>query len=1296
MPSHHPKKVRQRRQASRRKALGVSLLSDPGVSSLAASSLDVGKDGRGPLAIAALGASAGGLEAFQAFLDAMPAKSGLAFVIIQHLAHESASMLPELLARHTAMPVHTTEDGMTMAADHLYVMPPDTYLGIRAGKLHLEGIPEKVSVQLPIDHFFESLALDKGNRAIAIVLSGTGSDGSRGLQVLKEHGGMVLVQDPETAGQDGMPASAIRTGHVDQILPVQKIPERLLQYVRSLAADEASPPDAAKAALEAILELVRERTNYDFHCYKKGTLIRRILRRMGLRGLGTSSEYLTALQSDPDELQRLTKDLMIGVTRFFRDAEAYQVLAEKVFQQLILQANPNTTLRIWAAGCSSGEEPYSLAMMLSEQIAQAQKPLDFKIFASDIDREALDIARRGEYPMGIEADVGAERLERFFLRRNDSYQVRQDLRETIVFAEQNLLNDPPFSKLDLIVCRNLLIYLEPSVQARVIALFHYVLNDRGFLWLGSSESVGEHSDRFLPLSKKWRVFQRVGKRRGAMPTTPIVVAGTHAALGRTSQPPAKPAVTLANRVQKQLLASYAPAAVLVGDRFEVLYLHGPTGKYLNPPSGMVPFDLMEMCPKGLRHQVRMAVGRVRRDMQAETVLGGHVVRNGSHQTVKVSAVPLEGPDHPAAVLIIFEDDRELPDQGEPSELKGSDPLIIRRLEQELKTTQEDLNDTIEALENANRELVLANEEANSLNEEGQAINEELQSTNEELETSREELQSLNEELTSVNGQLNEKLQELEGTNNDLVNLLASTDMATIFLDLSLRIRRFTPATRELLSLLPTDQGRPIGDFSRKFSDDQLLDDAQRVLDHLQPIEKEIMSSEGRWYLRRIVPYHTTSHQIDGVVLTFTEISRQKTIEAALRDAHEQLLKLNLVTEGKMVERTTALASATQDLQASSVELAAQKELLETIIDHAPVGIAYYDSDLTIRWANPLLAHMFGRPLERVIHSKVSEAFLTLSEPILTQLNKVLERGVPVEAQGMAFPAPAGSEAPLRYLDMMCVPVHDPQGQVVGIIGMVLDVSERVEKERLQEIQIEKLREVDRLKNDFLNAASHELRTPLSSITGYAEFLEDEMGGPLTEEQSQYVAEIQRGGRRLQHLVDDLLDFARLEAGTFKLACQETDLRRLLETEVASLRPQAEEGNLTLSVTLPDGPQPIVLDAPRIGQVILNVVGNAIKFTPPGGRVEVVLMRQQDEMRIEVRDTGPGIAAAHLPRLFERFFQVDPSLTRSHGGTGLGLAISKSIVEAHGGTIGVDSSPGHGAIFWFNLPDREVPPCRSTD
>lgn len=1243
---------------------------------------------RKPLAIVALGASAGGLEAFRAFLDALPAHTGLAFVMIQHLAPDSASLLPDLLARHTAMPVYAVEDGMPLEADHLYVMPPRACLGLHAGKLQLESIPEKVSVQLPIDHFFESLAADQGSRAVGIVLSGTGRDGTHGLKVIKERGGMVLAQDNTTASQNGMPSSAIRTGQVDYILPVEKMPEILVRYARALAAGNKLPPEASEGAVEAILMLLRARTGNDFRGYKKGTLMRRIQRRMGLRGIEEYSAYLDVLHSEPDELQSLAKDLMIGVTRFFRDAEAYAFLAEKVVPRLIQEAPPNATLRIWTAGCSSGEEPYSLAILLTEQIARMQKALDFKIMASDIDREALDLARRGEYPQDIEVDVSSERLQRFFVQKDASYQVKRELREKIVFAEQNLISDPPFSNLDLIVCRNLLIYLDPSVQDKVIDLFHYVLKDRGYLWLGCSEGVGEHPGQFKPLSQPLRIYQRTGQRRGGLPNVPIIAGEGHAPLGRKQQAGKRPVVNVAERVNQQLLARYAPAAVLIGSGYEVLYLHGPTGRYLDPPSGMAPFDLMAMCPAGLRHQVQMAVSRARREMRCEVALGGQVERDGTVNVVKVSAEPLDVADQPGALLIRFEDEPAAVAQEPPAELTEAERGLVMRLERELKVTKEDLHDTIEALEFSNRELKAANEETNSLNEEMQSANEELQSTNEELETSREELQSLNEELTSVNNQLNEKLEELEGTNNDLVNLLAATDIATIFLDLSLHIRRFNPVTRDLLNLLPTDQGRPIEDFARKFSDESLLTDSQLVLDRLQPIEKEIQSAEGRWYLRRIIPYRTTSHQIAGVVMTFTEISRLKAIEAALREAHDQLQQRNILVERQVVDRTTALGSTTQELKTRSEELATQRELFETIVDHAPVGIAYYDRDLTIRWANPVLAQMLGSPIERVIRSKVSEAFARLGEPILEQLKHVLDRGDPLTEQAVSLShQPDGQGGPL-YLDMMYVPVRDPRGQVVGVVGMFLDVSERIAQERMQQAQIEKLREVDRLKTDFLNAASHELRTPLSSITGYAEFLEDRLGGPLTDVQSQYVSEIQKGGLRLQHLVDDLLDFARLEAGTFTLACKETDLAQLLELEVASLRPQAEEGHLSLCLDVPEGPAPIVIDAQRIGQVILNLVGNALKFTPPGGRIDVSLSRQPGEMRVEVRDNGPGIAAEHLPHLFERFFQVDPSLTRAHGGTGLGLAISKSLVEAHGGTIGVQSEPHHGSTFWFALPIQQ--------
>jgi two-component system CheB/CheR fusion protein len=726
--------------------------------------------------------------------------------------------------------------------------------------------------------FLRSLADDQEERAICIILSGTGAHGSLGLKAVKAAGGLAMVQDPATAEYERMPQSAVATGLADYVLPAEQLPDALVKYVQHAYVNGGVRMEAAPEAadrLTQVLALLLTRSKFDFRPYRKKMLTRRIERRMGLNQLDSMPEYLALLRNNPEELKRLVKDLFISVTSFFRDPEAFRQLASQVIAPLVEGKEADAVIRVWVPGCATGEEPYSIAMLLEEQLAAANKTCRVQLFATDVDEDALGVARHGIYPDSIAADVSPERLARFFTKTDEhSFQINKPLRETMIFAAQNLISDAPFTKLDLISCRNVLIYLEPDIQEKLITLFHFALKQGGFLFLSPSETIGTQVDLFEPLSKRWRVYRRIGPSRPERVDFPIVATtearGTrrHAIEAAGARSPSVAEVT-----QRLLLDQFAPAAVLINRKYEVLYYFGPCTHYLEFPPGEPTRDVTQMARDGLRSKLRGAVHRAVRTNERVVLTDVRVKRNGDSYPVRVTVAPVQLPRAAEGLLLItFEEESPSPQAPPPPPSTESgrvaDEAALRHLESELTATREDLQCTVEELETSNEEQKATNEEVLSMNEE-------LQSANEELETSKEELQSLNEELNTLNSRLQEKVQELEKTSNDVANLLTCTDIATVFLDTAFRIQLFTPAATRLFNLIATDVGRPVGDLTPRFSDPELLGDAQQVLGQLVPQEKEVATADGGWWVRRIMPYRTRDNRIDGVVVIFVDITERK-------------------------------------------------------------------------------------------------------------------------------------------------------------------------------------------------------------------------------------------------------------------------------------------------------------------------------------------------------------------------------------------------------------------------------------
>jgi len=828
--------------------------------------------------IVGIGSSAGGLEALELFFSNVPLDANMAFVIIQHLSPRHKSIMSDILMKYTQMKILQIEDNQEIKTNHVYLNPPDKNVTILNRSLHLTEPTQTHGVNLPIDCFFRSLSEDQGEKAICIILSGTATDGTLGLKAVKGEGGMAIVQDPESAKYAGMPSSAIATGLVDFILPVEKIPAELVRYVQHPYIERPERIETARqqfrSYVQKILALIRTSTGHDFSKYKQTTIRRRIERRMAVHQIDSIEQYATYLKITPSEIEILFKDLLIGVTNFFRDAEAFEVLKAKVIPELIKNKKPEIPLRVWVAGCATGEEAYSIAILFAEVMDKLKKQINIQIFASDIDNEALDFARMAVYPDSIAADISSKRLNRFFIKDENTYRVKKQIREMIVFASQNLIKDPPFSRLDLVSCRNLLIYMEPVLQKKILPLFHYTLTHNGILFLGTSESIGEFSHLFAPISSKWKIFkhkEHVVDRMVDYPRTPFYdVLPTPQGFEEKRIPTVADIHNLAERI---VLENYAPPCVLINEQYEILHFIGQTDKYLAPPTGKASFNIIKMAREGLKYKLSTALHNAVK--QKKTIFSEElkIKHNNGFRTVDLVVRPLTESGFTQGFMLVMFEDKTLPEpvaNKKTAKKDTVDPYVLS-LEKELQSTKQYLQTT-------NEELETSNEELKSTNEELQSVNEELQSTNEELETSKEELQSTNEELVTVNAELQKKVEELSEANNDIKNLLASTEIGTIFLDINLCIKRFTPAITDLFNLIQTDIGRPIGDITSNILLYDLVERVQEVLDTLVRQEFELQDKNGNWYSMRMSPYRTLENVIDGVVLTFVDINQLKQIK----------------------------------------------------------------------------------------------------------------------------------------------------------------------------------------------------------------------------------------------------------------------------------------------------------------------------------------------------------------------------------------------------------------------------------
>ena len=826
--------------------------------------------------IVGMGASAGGLEAFEQFFQHVLPGSGMAFVLVSHLDPSHASILTEILQRSTVIPVTEAADQMKVEASHVYVIPPNRDMAIFHGVLQL-SVPEQPRGQrMPIDAFLRSLAEDQGEQAIGIVLSGTGTDGTLGLRAILGAGGVSLVQDPATAKYDGMPKSAIDAGYATLVLPADKMPEALMSGLRPQSLPPAAPP-VVSGGINKILMQLRSATGHDFSQYKRSTIGRRIERRMSLHNIDSLEVYARYLKEHPAEISKLFKELLINVTSFFRDPEAFDALKSEILPQLFKDKPEGYVFRVWVAGCATGEEAYSIAILLAEYMEEIRQEFKVLLFATDLDDDAIAVARAGFYPPNIAQDMSSERLRRFFSKEDAGYRVKKHIREMVVFAIQNVIKDPPFTRLDLLSCRNLMIYLEPEVQSRLIPAFHYALKPGGVLFLSPSESIGNFPDLFSAANRKFKLYRATGTQTStsAVMSGGLVWARSINIKGMDDVSSKPRETNFAELTKRMLLQFYAPASVVTDGKGNILYVHGDTGRYLRPAPGQATLNIVEMAREGLQLHLRNAINAAATG-NLPTLNHEVLIKAGSElQAINFSVRQMPGPDAPL-LLVSFQDVVHPIKQGKGIAEGHAEMARVDELERELAYTRENLQATIE-------EQQASNEELKSTNEELQSTNEELQSTNEELQTSKEELQSVNEELVTVNAELQAKIEQLAVMQNDMKNLLDNINIATLFLDTRFCIKRITREAIKIYRLVASDVGRPLADIKSNIIDDDLLNDAKSVLDTLAPFEREIHTKDAS-YLARIQPYRTLDNVIDGVVLTFTDISARVAADAAVAEA----------------------------------------------------------------------------------------------------------------------------------------------------------------------------------------------------------------------------------------------------------------------------------------------------------------------------------------------------------------------------------------------------------------------------
>jgi two-component system CheB/CheR fusion protein len=1201
-------------------------------------------DSHSSFPVVGVGASAGGLDAFQQLLAHLPQNTGMAFIVVQHLDPHHESKLSELLAKATAMPVLEAQHGSRVQPNHVYIIPPNANLAIAKGVLYLTQRPEGRGPHFSIDYFFRSLAEDQQSRAIGVILSGSGSDGTQGLCEIKAVGGITFAQDEQSAKYSGMPHSAVVDGCADFTMTPHDIARRLADIGGHpyLAPDMhvAESDQHMESQYGRIIARVRALTGVDFSLYRDTTIKRRIMRRMAVHTQDSLSSYVERLETDAKEADALYRDLLINVTSFFRDPELFDALKNTVFPAICKKEAGLTPLRVWIPGCSTGQEAYSFAMALVEFFDDKPPQPPIQIFATDLsDPPALDRARTGIYPEGIELEVTPERLRRFFVKEDHVYRVEKSIREMCIFARQNVTSDPPFSHVDVISCRNVLIYLATPLQKRVLPTLHYALNTPGYLVLGTAETVGDNTDLFELVDRDNKIYRK--KENGARPyvqfsldemNSPVLSGARRFG---TALPPSTDFQREADRI---LLGRYAPPGVLVTENFEILQFRGRTSPYLEHPPGEPTTNLLKVAREGLFLELRSALSQAKAKDRPVLRKGVGLRTDGERRSIDVEVVPVKKAISDArCFLVLFHEDNgrggESPAESGPARAEADEPNTaepeVEQLRRELAASKEYLQSLVEQQDTANEELRSANEEILSSNEE-------LQSTNEQLETAKEELQSANEELITVNEQLRQRNRELSEMTDDLSNILTNSAIPVLLVGADLRMRRFTAAAKKVMNLTPSDIGRPVIDLRTSVDIPDLGSLIEEVIDQVQPRERAVRDAEGRYYVMRIHPYRTADRKIEGAVLVLVDID---------------------------------------DIKRAQNTLAQNAELLE--LTHEAIFVREWNGPI-VYW-NRGAAELYGYTAQ--------EAVGQLSDELL-QTGEYLDRPT-LEAQ-LDRQGHWVGELVQQTRDGRQVIVESRQ-QIVSRSGgsrFVLetnrDISERKKLAEDLRRSVAELKAADRQKNDFLGTLAHELRNPLAPVLNAVELLHVK---GLPEDEAAWCRDVlDRQLKQMARLLDDLLDVGRIASGRMELRTERLELPKVIETAIETSRPFIDAAGHTVTVKMPSEPIFVDADSARLAQVFANLLNNAAKYTRRAGEIVIAGERRNGQAVVSVKDNGIGIPPEFLPRIFDLFVQEEYSTGSETSGLGVGLTLVRKLVELHGGSVEARSAGrDQGSEFIVRLP-----------
>jgi two-component system CheB/CheR fusion protein len=1211
--------------------------------------------------VVGIGASAGGLQAVQQFFEHMPADNGMAFVVVLHLSPDHQSSAGKVIAARTKMPVIQLTSATPIERNHVYVISPAQRLAMNDG--YLRGLPPKPRSggHVTIDLFFRDLADAHKERAFCVVLSGSGSDGAVGLSRIKEQGGVTLVQHPEDAEFDGMPKAAIDTGKVDFILPVVDVPQKILDLWQNAqriqlpdAADIQSPSapelderatEHAQQALFDILAKLRASTGHDFRHYKRATVLRRIERRMQVTTQPDLPAYFRYLCEHVDETKALLDDMLIGVTNFFRDRESFESLERVVVPRLFdlhQKSDSGQEIRVWSAGTSTGEEAYSLAILLNDYKTETSSDLKIQVFASDIDERAISSGRAGLYPEAIVTDVSPARLRQYFVKEDSNYRVRKDIRERVLFAKHSLLADPPFSQIDLIVCRNLLIYLDRDIQREILQMFHFALRAGGYLFLGTSESADACPELFTTVDKRNRIFRaRSGPNAHRLPAMP---RGGYVRTVSSSQPGDSRAIKKPSTIELYQRAAerFSPPSIVVNSEADILYVSRGAGRYLQHMTGEISNNLLSLVNGDLRLELRTTIFQAQQSGQSVRARPLNHERDGRHYQVQIEVHPFTDAETELNCLYIVFGEQEIDAHNVSSDASvQSENQMLSNLDRELQRTKMQLQDVIEQGEVSSEELKASNEEM-------QAINEELRSASEELETSKEELQSINEELLTVNHELKIKVEETDQVNDYLSNLISSTDIATVFVDRELKIKWFTPRATDIFSMLAVDAGRPLMDITHRLEYDDLIGDSMSVFESLKGIEREIASSDSRWYIVRILPYRSNVDQIGGIVLTFVDITSRREAEQELRLSEERMRLVTESTHDYAIIVINEEGLITDWNKGAQHTFGYRKDEAEG--RHFRFIFSAEDQRAGIPETELATAHTTGRSDDERWHVRKDGNRFYCSGEVTALASKGFQ----------------------------------------GFVKIARDLTDHIKLHEEQQQNLAASLSSIKQKDQFFAVMSHELKHPLNLIQLNAQVARRLPVARKDPTLQKAIGTITDAVASQARIIDDLMDVARVRNGKLELQCRTLDLVAVLN-EVEQVALKSEPG---CKINFSTPPQSLFIhaDPTRIEQIIWNLLSNAVKFTPADGSVEVTTTKQSQSVLIEVIDTGPGIEKDQLERIFEMFGQADhrPSGQR-RAGLGIGLALVEQLVESHGGRIQAHSEgKGKGSRFTVELPLADAP------